>query len=611
MFKKILTVAALLSLAGCGNDSSDKPNPPPVIPPPPSEGHPPNIGDQYTNVIELDIAPLAGLEGQELVQGIEDQLNNGLTARSGLFNVTPKWGMTTAGDWDELNLNVIQRDNGEYVFETTIAPQAVGIPSASNAVKNGFSFLVEMPNGLVKEAVLAYNYQLSTPLGYGGDGSRTPDYLFLGGFTSGDPLVENKPLTNGKGFTYKLSTDRYIYMNTRFGDAKDNLFFNKALSQDGERFRIQHGQWNLVQFDLTANSFTPEGLPVEDGSLAMHYNAKEAIPTDGSTGFYPVTERVMIDELHNYQLAGLMEFYRHYKHSADQPEDLLEQTLQIKDITFAWTDESVELPEQPPVNPDPTPDNVCSDQGFTHSRIVDLTGLEGSDHQKIMDAISSQLGDIKHGAALFSVDRNNISVVTLGDEPALKVTYAAGAVGQDNTENGTSLLVNFPASASISSACIAYDVQYEKDVHASQNNDLVILPSLYLTDTTTNTVLAEHNYVINHNKRLGTKFNASFLTWFDGSTKYWAPNRWSSISQTLNFDEHSGQGTLDSLLNNDTHFKPINGVEFNQVAYPLVTGDAIGNVGAVASFNSYRPDAARSGVENQAFYFKNIAIGWK
>lgn len=605
MKKTLLAASILLSLAGCGNESSDQPAAPV---PQPEHGNKPVIGEEYTHKKVVDIAELYGETGEGLITAIEGQLNQGLTARSGLFKITPKWGMGTAGDWDLLNLNVVQDENGEYVLETEFAAETVGMPGQGKAFQNGFSFTVELPNGLVKEAVMAYNYKLKTGLGYGADGSKSPDYIFLGGFTSGDPLVANAATTDGTGFTYKLNTDRYAYLSTRFADAKDNSLFNKVLTQDGQKFRIQSSQWNLVQLDLTANSFDLEGNAIADGNLTMAYNNKEMVPDSASSA-----DRILIDEQHNYQLTALMEFYRHYKHGSDQLADLHEQVLQLKDITFAWSDEVVVLPEQPPVEPDPepTPDNYCSDQGFSHSRIVDLTGLKGADHQKIMDAISNQLGEVKNGAAQFNVDRNNIEVVDVDGELALKVTYAAGAVGKDNAGNGSSLTVDFPTAEAFTAACMGFDVQYALDVASSANNDLVILPSLHLKDTTSDAVVAEHNYVINHNKRLGNKFGASFLTWYDGSTKYWAPARWNTTVQTLEFDPDTGVGRLESLLNNEPHFKPIDGVEYNEKQYQIVPQASIGNLGVVASFDSYRPDASKPGKAEQTFLFKNIAIGWK
>ncbi|MGR5410214.1 hypothetical protein ACP3VV_15325, partial [Vibrio sp. PNB22_8_2] len=545
----------------------------------------------YTHSAMLDLSQLSGQYGKDLLLAIEEQLNTQFPSEAG-FKITPNWGVSVEASWDNINIEVVQ-ENNDYVLQTVIDAEIVGKPSDINSLRNGVSFLVELPNGLVREATMAYHYKLGTPIGYSND-SQSPDYLFLPGFTSGNPSFTPNVSLDGEGFTYKFSTDRYNYLSVYGKDSTDATFANSVLMQGEDKLGISANTWNLVQQHLTANDFTGNTANA-NGTVEMAYNNAAVAPAAGA-----IDNRTLVNATHPYHLAALFEIYRHYKNGADQESDLKEQVIQLKNITFAWNEEEVALP---------TPENACSVKGFNHSRIVDLTGLEGADSQTISNAIASQLGN---GNALFSAERNNLSVVSLDGGPVLKVTYGAGLAGKDEPLNGSSLSVDFPTAESLNSACIAYDIKYEQDVVHTVNNDIVILPSLHLKDMSGGNIIAEHNYVINHNKRLGTKFGkTSFLGWYDGSTKFWSPNTWSHTLQTMTFDPITGLGHLESLLNNATHFKLINNVEYNAIEYPIVAENMLGNVGVVASFDSYRPDPNRPGVLDQAFYFKNIAIGWK
>lgn len=571
---------------------------------------PPPVDDQpdlngFPNQVQLNLESLAGQNGIELFQGIEDQLNNALpegTPAGQRFKITPKWGIGDGSAWDHVNLEVVNIQ-GQYVLQTTIAAEAVGQPSASKVIQNGFSFLIELPNGKVKEATMAYLYRLSTPLG-NGDPSKSPDYITLPGLTSGSPVVPgsaNTPSPNGTGFTYILNTTRDRTLNTRFIDATDSDFRNSAIKKNGQLVRIDSNLWHLVQQKLKTNDFLGNHSTT-DGALDLIYKTDPVTPTAGT-----VTNRTQVDKDHNYNLSALMEVYRYWKHSLDSESDLKTQVVQLKNITFAWKDDVIAEPTTPPVN-------NCSPRGFTHSRLLDLSGLVGQDSQTIANAISIQLGNVVDNSASFSVERNNLSVVRQGSELALKITYAAGETGKNAVGNGASLTVDFPVTPNLNSACMAYDVKYELDVHANKNNDIVILPSLHIKDA--DTIFSEHNYVINHNKRLGTKFIADFLTWYDGSNKYLTNNKWYNTVQSLQFNPDTGDGTLDNLLGEldkydaATHFKPIGNIDFNQVQHPVTNTILPENIRMVASFNSYRPDAARPGNADQTFYYKNIAIGW-
>ncbi|MGR5208894.1 hypothetical protein, partial [Vibrio sp. PNB23_22_7] len=103
----------------------------------------------YTHSATLDLSQLNGQSGSALLQAIETQLNASLPQGSQQFTVRAN------DSWANQQLSVVEH-NGEFVLQTTIDAQAYGLPSA--VINNGFSFLIELPNGLVREATMAYHY---------------------------------------------------------------------------------------------------------------------------------------------------------------------------------------------------------------------------------------------------------------------------------------------------------------------------------------------------------------------------------------------------------------------------------------------------------------------
>ena len=594
--KYILAMGISLALAGCGNESSDKPKIPTL---PPIDSSKPIIGD-FKNIIVPNLEELAGLSGIDLVSGIEDQLNANLTVKSGQFKITPKWGMGTSHAWDVTNLNVVQ--NGDkYVLETRIDKGVVGVPSSSNAVTNGFSFLIELPNGLVKEASMSYKFKLGTSLGFGSP-SKSPDYIFLGGFTSGDPLVENKPSAEGSGFTYKLSTDRYGYVNTRFMDGNKDLF-NQQLQKLGKPLKANNQTWNIVQLNIKTNDFFA-GVSLDNGSISVLHDTVQITPKAGS-----FSDRILINNTHNYKLTTLFEFYRHYKHGADQDSALQEQVIQIKDLAIAWNDEVVTLPDVPV---EPTPVNACTEKGFNQARNLDLSKLKGLTGQALIDGIEKQIGDNNGLPSDYDTNRSNMAVVDFGGELALEVTYMAGQGSVNDAENGSSLKVPFPMpDTSLSGACIAYDVFLDKD--SSTNNDLIFLPNISLVNGTD--VISDHRYSTSKYKRFAAKFSNpphKDLSWLDIGKSYTSKGIWHPTIQTISFDGN-GLGNIDYVLADNTYFRTdpnkFNGEEFNTVLHQLVEPELVDTVSFTTNFDSYRHTVG--GKENQIIRFKNIAIGWK
>jgi hypothetical protein len=594
--KYILAMGISLALAGCGNESSDKPKIPTL---PPIDSSKPIIGD-FKNIIVPNLEELAGLSGIELVSGIEDQLNANLTVKSGQFKITPKWGMGTSHAWDVTNLNVVQ--NGDkYVLETRIDKGVVGVPSSSNVVTNGFSFLIELPNGLVKEASMSYKFKLGTSLGYGSS-SKSPDYIFLGGFTSGDPLVENKPSAEGSGFTYKLSTDRYGYVNTRFMDGNKDLF-NQQLQKLGKPLKANNQTWNIVQLNMKTNDFFA-GVPLDNGSISVLHDTVQITPKAGS-----FSDRILINSTHNYKLTTLFEFYRHYKYGADQDSALQEQVIQIKDLAIAWNDEVVTLPDVPV---EPAPVNACTEKGFDQARNLDLSKLKGLTGQALIDGIENQLGDNNGLPSDYDTNRSNMAVVDFGGELALEVTYMAGQGSVNDAENGSSLKVPFPISdTSLSGACIAYDVFLDKD--SSTNNDLIFLPNISLVNGAD--IISDHRYSTSKYKRFAAKFNNpphKDLGWLDIGKTYTSKGNWHPTIQTVSFDG-TGLGNIDYILAGNTYFKTdpskFSGKAFNTVLHQLVEPNLVDTISFTTNFDSYRHTVG--GNEDQTIRFKNIAIGWK
>ncbi|MGR6831484.1 hypothetical protein [Aliivibrio wodanis] len=596
--KYILAMGISFALAGCGNESADKPKIPTL---PQIDGSKPIIGN-FKNIIVPNLEELAGLSGADLISGIEKQLNSGLTVKSDHFKITPKWGMGASNAWDVTNLNVVQ--NGDnYVLETKIEKGVMGAPSSSNAVTNGFSFLIELPNGLVKEASMSYKFKLGTSLGYG-TSSKSPDYIFLGGFTSGDPLVENKPSSEGSGFTYKLSTDRYGYLNTRFMDGNKDLF-NQQLQKLGKQLKANNQAWNIVQLNIQANDFFA-GVPLDNGSIAILHDTVQIAPKAGS-----FSDRTLINSTHDYKLTTLFEFYRHYKHGADQDNALQQQVIQIKDLAIAWNDEIVVLPDTPV---EPAPVNACTEKGFDQARNLDLSKLKGLTGQALIDGIENQLGDKNSLPSDYNTSRNNMVVVDFGGELALEVTYMAGQGSVNDAENGSSLKVPFPISDTVlSGACIAYDVFLDKDPSSKYNRDLIFLPNITINNGSD--VISDHRYSTNLNNRFSAKFTKAphkDLTWLDIGKSYTNKGIWHPTIQTVSFDG-TGLGNIDYILAGNTYFKTdpnkFSGEAFNTVLHQLVEPDLVDTVSFTTNFDSYRHTVG--GNEDQTIRFKNIAIGWK
>ncbi|MGR5423377.1 hypothetical protein, partial [Vibrio sp. PNB22_4_1] len=65
----------------------------------------------------------------------------------------------------------------------------------------------------------------------------------------------------------------------------------------------------------------------------------------------------------------------------DEPTALKQQTIQLKNITFAWNEEEVALPEEPQADL----------SGYTHSATLDLSQLNGQSGSALLQAIETQL----------------------------------------------------------------------------------------------------------------------------------------------------------------------------------------------------------------------------
>ncbi|MGR5134836.1 hypothetical protein, partial [Vibrio alfacsensis] len=65
----------------------------------------------------------------------------------------------------------------------------------------------------------------------------------------------------------------------------------------------------------------------------------------------------------------------------DEPTALKQQTIQLKNITFAWNAEEVVLPEEPQADL----------SGYTHSAALDLSQLNGQSGSALLQAIETQL----------------------------------------------------------------------------------------------------------------------------------------------------------------------------------------------------------------------------
>lgn len=568
-----------------------------VMPPPPEEDLP-DLGG-FDNVVSLELSDLAGLTGDALMTGIEDQLNSQRPddmPGDQLFTVTPKWGDGEQG-WDQSNLEVVN-DNGSYVLETVIEPATYSMPTNDNPVLNGFSFLLELPNGSVQEATLAYYYQLSAPLGYGG-APQTPDYLFLPGFTSGDPLITNSATGAGKGFTYKFNTDRYNKFSTRFGDATDGAFYNTTLQVDGVDLRLTANKWNLIQQKLKVNDFLGS-MVNPNGRMEMLYNTESLVSSVGE-----VSDRVQVDVQHDYNLSALMEVYRHYKHGSDSESDLLEQIVKIKGVTIAWNDTEVGEPETP---------NHCSDESFGESRSLDLSDLVGADSQTILDSIAEQLGGLSAGDLGFDDGRANMSVSFDGVDYQLDVTYGAGLSGSSDVGNGVGFAVPFPTQGDVlRGACVAFDMSIEKDISSGGNNDYIYLPSIQIGNDVG--PYSDHRYSTNKYKRFAAKFANpphSDLSWLDYSGNAYVNNgTWISMKQLLQFDD-TGLGNINFKMNGSTYFQVnagvLGGLPYEDVEHQIADPANVDATTFTMNFDTHRHVAG--GTDVQKVSYRNIAIGW-
>ncbi|WP_162064358.1 hypothetical protein [Vibrio taketomensis] len=436
--KHLLAASLSLALVGCGNESGDKPATPnsesAVIP----------AGHKKTTI---NLSALVGQSGDELISGIESQLNAGLTTRAnvGRFKIVSAWGTE--------NLIAKQDNNGISYLETKMDARVYGKQDVISGNNNGFGFTIELPNGLLKNVILSYRYKLSTPLGL--EAGQSADYIFMGGFTSGNPDVINKPTSPGSGFTYKFSTTRDKTINTYFVDAKDSEHFNKPLNFDDTKVYVQPTKWNLLQMNLAVNNFS-DRTPNENGSVTLFYNGEQVKPNQST-----INNRVQIDATHDYDLNVLFEFYRHHKNKIDADERLRAQTLQIRDLTVAWEDANAQLPAE--LQPDLS--------GYDHSALLQLdkleTGLTGS---ALITALEQQLnsnlpnGSVNQFSIVSTWGSDNLVVArdTKG-KVYLETKVDAGVVGipdsASSLKNGFGFSIKLP-NGLVRNATLAYRYKY-------------------------------------------------------------------------------------------------------------------------------------------------------
>ncbi|MGR5422052.1 hypothetical protein, partial [Vibrio sp. PNB22_4_1] len=451
----ILTTTAALSLFGCGNDSNDKPTPvaPPAAPEISVEG--------YTNAVKLDLTKLVNQSGQTLVNAIEDQLNASLPNGSKEFKVH------STENWDNSNLAVIEHE-GDFVLHTNIDAYAHGLPS--KGVNNGFSFIVELPNGLVREATLAYYYKLGTPIGNKKD-NNSPDYIFLPGFTSGNPSFTPNVSLDGEGFTYKFSTDRYNYISVRGKDSSNSKFTNAVLKNDEQKLSSYADSWNLIQQHYSSNDFT-ESEANANGSMSINYNGYNATTDKGD-----INQRSFINATHPYHLSALFEVYRHYLSGSDDESSLLQQSVLLKDLTFAWNDDEVRLPEEPEADL----------SGYSNAVQLDLSSLDGKSGLELIEEFEKQLNStLTTRSSQFKVIPNEswknqqLTVVKDNDEFVLQTTIDAQAYGLPNADinNGFSFLISLP-NGLVREATMAYHYKVGAPIgynDASKTPDYLFLP---------------------------------------------------------------------------------------------------------------------------------------
>lgn len=598
----LLTLTALL--VGCGNSSDDRPidDPGPILPPP--------IFDDYDNAVSLDLAPLVGMDGVTLWQAIETQLNESLTANLTAntpqsFKITPQWGFASqAGSWDNINLEVIEID-GEAVLQTMLGADNVGKPSIDNPVFNGFSMLIDLPNGLATNAVMSYQFHLERKIGTGS--GQNPDYIFLPGLTSGSPEVANRASNPGEGFTFKYSTDRYANLNTRYMDPTDADFYNTPLLQSDNKVKVKEQAWTEVQQKLQTNEFLPGGsIPTSNGKLVTVYNSEQTSTDKGLT-----ENRVIVEAQHAYSLQGLVETYRHYQHSSDT-DPLQQQTVRFKNLTFAWDNTQLELPPEPDLPPQ---DTLCTATS-NHVKFVDLAELYAAgatSGQDLLDGIAQQLGDLAAGSVTFDWGVNGMSIVAeagQADSYMLQVDYAAG-VDQAADGNGVGFKIPFPSSAQITGTCFAFNLNIATAINS--NSDYIYFPSVEFKDGVN--TLTDHRYSTNKYKRFSAKFvnpPHSDLSWLDYSgNSYVNDSTWYAIRQSMSMD-NTGLGNIDFIVNNASYFKQndgkFGGIPFADVQHQIVATDKLASMDAIANFDSYRHTPG--GTNPQTFYYKDITIGW-
>ncbi len=604
----LLTLAALIT--GCGNSADDQPleDKGPVLDTAPLFG-------EYDNAIKVDLAALVGLDGNDLLLALEAQLNTSLAAATSIstvssspsFKITPKWGFFDSNNGnDKINLAVVDK-NGIAVLQTLLDAEAIGIPGKNNLVKNGFSMLIDLPNGLTTNAVMSYQFNLQHPLGYGSP-DKSPDYIFLPGLTSGAPSVGNKASEPGEGFTFKYSTDRYGYLNTRYMDPTDNTFFNKKLTFANSNGKVKAQTWIEVQQALQTNEFLPGGsIPTSNGKLTTQYN-REQVTTDAG-----LTEnRIIVDGQHAYKLQGLFETYRHYKHNNDATAALKAQTISFKDITFAWDNAELVLPKKATL---PAKSTLCSASSH-HVKYVDLAVLNAAgatSGQTLLDGIAQQLGGLPAGSVTFDWGVNSMAIVAepgQTDRFMLQVDYAAGATAGAKG-NGAGFKITYPTTAQVTGTCLAFNLNITTPINT--NADYIYLPSVQFTDGAN--TLTDHRYSTNKYKRFAAKFvhsPHSDLNWLDYSgNNYVNDSTWYAIQQVMNMD-NTGLGYIDFVVNNASYFKQtaakFSGTPFADVLHQVVPADKLADMQVMANFDSYRH--ATGGVNAQTIYYKDITIGW-
>ncbi|MGR5461294.1 hypothetical protein, partial [Vibrio sp. PNB22_1_1] len=251
-----------------------------------------------------------------------------------------------------------------------------------------------------------------------------------------------------------------------------------VLMQGEDKLGISANTWNLVQQHLTTNDFTGSSANA-NGAVAMAYNNAAVAPAAGT-----IENRTLVNATHPYHLSALFEVNRHYLYPgngadvpADSVESLKQQTIQLKNITFAWNEEEVALPEEPQADL----------SGYTHSAVLDLSQLNDQSGSALLQAIETQLNaSLPQGSQQFTVRANDswanqqLSVVEHNGEFVLQTTIDAQAYGLSSADinNGFSFLIELP-NGLVREASMAYHykvgtpIGYSND---SQSPDYLFLP---------------------------------------------------------------------------------------------------------------------------------------